>query len=37
MIQRESVVGRAFARIGWSWGGDWQTLKDYQHFSQTGR
>ena len=27
---------RAFARIGWEWGGDWSTLKDYQHFSQNG-
>jgi hypothetical protein len=37
MIQPDSVVVRAFARIGWSWGGDWRTLKDYQHFSKTGR
>ena len=26
----------AFAAIGWEWGGDWRTLKDYQHFSQNG-
>lgn len=37
MIQPGSVAVRAFARIGWSWGGDWSTLKDYQHFSATGR
>ena len=24
-------------RIGWTWGGSWSSLKDYQHFSQTGR
>jgi hypothetical protein len=27
----------AFASIGWSWGGAWTTLKDYQHFSATNR
>ena len=32
-----SLVVREFARIGWSWGGDWSSLKDYQHFSATGR
>ncbi len=37
MIRPGSVAVRAFARIGWSWGGDWSTLKDYQHFTATGR
>jgi hypothetical protein len=37
MIGRDDVVVRAFARIGWEWGGDWVTLKDYMHFSLTGR
>lgn len=37
MIQPGGVVVRAFRDIGWSWGGDWRTLKDYQHFSATGR
>ena len=32
----DPVVG-AFAAIGWEWGGDWRSLKDYQHFSQNGR
>jgi hypothetical protein len=27
----------AFKRNGWRWGGDWNTLKDYQHFSMNGR
>jgi len=27
----------AFAQQGWEWGGHWQTLKDYQHFSASGR
>jgi hypothetical protein len=37
MIHPDGVVVRAFRAIGWSWGGDWRTLKDYQHFSATGR
>jgi len=27
----------AFREIGWGWGGEWDTLKDYQHFSDNGR
>jgi D-alanyl-D-alanine carboxypeptidase len=23
---------RIFKKYGWSWGGDWRTIKDYQHF-----
>jgi SpoIID/LytB domain protein len=37
MIHPGDVVARSFAAIGWSWGGDWQTIKDYMHFSLTGR
>ncbi len=37
MIQPDSLAVREFARIGWSWGGDWSSLKDYQHFTATGR
>lgn len=37
MIQPGSVAVREFARIGWSWGGAWVSLKDYQHFSASGR
>ena len=33
MITAGGPVVRAFARIGWGWGGAWRTLKDYQHFS----
>lgn len=29
------VLVRAFAAIGWSWGGPWRS-PDYQHFSATG-
>ncbi|WP_209020436.1 M15 family metallopeptidase [Nocardioides sp. 1609] len=37
MVLRDGLVVREFARIGWSWGGDFQSLKDYQHFTATGR
>jgi hypothetical protein len=35
MIVAGDVVVRAFAAIGWRWGGRWST-PDYQHFSATG-
>jgi len=37
MLQPDSLVVQAFAEIGWSWGGSWNSLKDYQHFSANGR
>jgi SpoIID/LytB domain protein len=37
MIHPGDVVERSFAAIGWEWGGNWHTLKDYMHFSLTGR
>lgn len=37
MIRPGDDVVRAFASIGWSWGGNWSSAKDYQHFSSTGR
>ena len=36
MLVRPGAV-EAFDDIGWGWGGDWNTLKDYQHVSLTGR
>ena len=36
MIEANGPVVRAFASIGWDWGGSWRSLKDYQHFSQNG-
>jgi hypothetical protein len=30
------VLTRAFASVGWQWGGRWQGTPDYQHFSATG-
>lgn len=37
MIARDGPVVSAFAAIGWSWGGDYRSLKDYQHLSASGR
>ena len=37
MIHRGDVVTRAFAEIGWTWGGDFRSLTDPMHFSATGR
>ncbi|MBW8752337.1 MAG: M15 family metallopeptidase [Propionibacteriales bacterium] len=36
MILAGGPVVRAFARIGWGWGGSWHSLKDLQHFSANG-
>jgi hypothetical protein len=36
VIHRNDAVVQAFARIGWEWGGDWTSAKDYQHFSANG-
>jgi hypothetical protein len=37
MILRGGVVTRAFADVGWTWGGDFRSLSDLQHFSANGR
>lgn len=36
-IYSGDAVTAAFAEIGWGWGGDWRTVKDWQHFSADGR
>jgi hypothetical protein len=36
MILAGGPVVRAFASIGWTWGGTWHSLKDLQHFSANG-
>jgi hypothetical protein len=36
MVVRGDLVVRAFRRIGWEWGGNWSSAKDYQHFSANG-
>jgi hypothetical protein len=37
MIVEGDVVTGAFAEIGWGWGGNWSSLKDWMHFSLSGR
>jgi hypothetical protein len=37
MVTAGDTVVRAFAAAGWEWGGNFRTLKDYQHFSASGR
>jgi hypothetical protein len=36
MIQPDGPVVRAFASVGWQWGGDYRSLKDFMHFSANG-
>ena len=37
VVTSDGPVVRAFARIGWVWGGTWTSGKDYQHFSAAVR
>jgi D-alanyl-D-alanine carboxypeptidase len=37
VIHAGDKVVRAFASVGWDWGGAWQGARDYQHFSANGR
>jgi D-alanyl-D-alanine carboxypeptidase len=37
MIHSGDAVVRAFAAVGWGWGGSWTGAKDFMHFSSTGR
>lgn len=34
MIRSGDVVTAAFADAGWRWGGDFRTIRDYQHFDR---
>ena len=36
MISEGDAAWRAFRAMGWTWGGDWRSLKDYMHFSANG-
>lgn len=36
MIHHGDAAWRAFADVGWTWGGDWGAPKDYMHFSANG-
>jgi hypothetical protein len=37
MAFQGGVLVRAFASVGWGWGGTWSGSPDYQHFSVDGR
>jgi hypothetical protein len=37
MAVEGGVLVRAFAAVGWEWGGHWTSSRDYQHFSTNGR
>jgi hypothetical protein len=37
MAMPGGVLVRAFARVGWGWGGTWVGARDLQHFSSSGR
>jgi len=34
MIVKDDICYKAFKERGWIWGGEWKTLKDYQHFEK---
>ena len=36
MIVPGDVATEAFGEIGWGWGGNWNSLKDWMHFSLSG-
>ena len=36
MIEAGDPVVSAFAEMGWAWGGNWNSLKDWMHFSASG-
>ena len=36
MAVSNGALVRAFATVGWQWGGRWSASPDYQHFSATG-
>ena len=33
-LTRQGPVVKTFKRLGWTWGGEWKSLKDYQHFEK---
>jgi hypothetical protein len=36
MIHGGGATVGAFSDVGWGWGGNWSSPKDYQHFSASG-
>ena len=37
MLEAGDPVVKAFSAIGWGWGGTWESLTDWMHFSRNGR
>jgi hypothetical protein len=37
MAVEGGTLVRAFDAVGWGWGGRWSSVRDYQHFSRSGR
>lgn len=35
MLLKNDQATRIFEKYGWTWGGDWAPVKDYQHFAHT--
>ena len=35
-IDKKDLCYKLFHKKGYFWGGDWKTIKDYQHFQKTG-
>jgi hypothetical protein len=33
-LTADHAIVKAFLKLGWEWGGNWQSLKDYQHFEK---
>ncbi len=33
-LTAESPIVKKFLELGWTWGGSWESLKDYQHFEK---
>jgi hypothetical protein len=34
MLHKNDFVIKLFRKYGWKWGGEWRSLKDYQHFEK---
>jgi len=34
VITHDDVCYQIFKKYGFTWGGDWNTIKDYQHFEK---
>ena len=33
-LSAENLIVKRFKEFGWVWGGDWENIKDYQHFEK---